>query len=247
MNMVEKKLLFISGVARSGTTALANLINLHPKALVGVERYFREIQSETLTLSDFEKRAFLGDGPKAPERLRFYLGDQSLEKRYDDAVYVGDKHPGLFRHFKFFFEQFPSARHLYILRDPIDVVMSYEARKKRDPKRWPRGWREGLAEWNDSLRRVASLPIDKIGRCQILSYDTVFSDLNEVNRVFADLGLDPIAAEPFQPILEGYRYFAGRKTSCPKKIADAVEAGADWSSYKLLKRIAADQREARVG
>ena len=31
------------------------------------------------------------------------------------------------------------------------------------------------------------------------------------------------------------------------RLEAAVEAGADWSSYKLLKRIAADQREARVG
>ncbi len=53
------KILFVSGVGRSGTSALVNVLNTHPEILMGQERFFWTIRNNTISTAHFAKERFL--------------------------------------------------------------------------------------------------------------------------------------------------------------------------------------------
>ena len=95
----QRQFLFLRGVARSGTTALGSLMNLHSRVAIGVERY-KTLAMSAKAQTSFAKDLFTYDRFFAHEE-----GDtnvktppvyESLKPKYHDALYVGDKIPRLY-------------------------------------------------------------------------------------------------------------------------------------------------------
>jgi hypothetical protein len=195
------QILFLAGLARSGTTALAQLFDAHPRVAVGMERFKRAGQlpgSTPLGPQHFTRERFFdfSDGltnvtPDASPRWRsLYDG---LEAKWDGATYVGDKltHVRLGR----LQEVFPEARFVCIVRDVRSVAASWQKRAANTADvHWAAelGARAAVADWNRSLQRTARAKRLHPDRVVIVEYDELYGDPEgaTAHRVLDWLGLD---------------------------------------------------------
>jgi hypothetical protein len=185
----EKRHLFLGGNARSGTTALMELLNAHPKIFLLSERYLTEIKRSKLTPAHFVKENVLaGPVPKAMTRY----GDD-LDARWEAAEYVGDKCPALHAGFDNLDAQFPEAKLIYIVRNPIGVCASYATRQERG--NWNRGVEDAMRDWNKSVKRGLKR-VSEGKPLIVIPYEEMFKDRTRIDKLWRELGLDPAEADP---------------------------------------------------
>ena len=186
--MEDKRFLFAGGNARSGTTALAGLLNSHPRVFLTVERYIGETKADQLRPELFSKENMLSD--KAPNSLAKFEGD--LSERWDQATYIGDKVPALYLGFNSIDENFPDAKIVYIVRNPIGVAGSYE--RRRQANSWKRDVVDAVKQWNRSV----NLGLKRVkggGKLIVVPYEDLFKSRQNLDRLFAALDLDPAEAD----------------------------------------------------
>lgn len=188
-----RQTVIVCGCPRSGTTALAMLLNHHPEACIGIERFSHLLLSgsppgDLFTPARFADVRFgdtFHEGFRAEERA---LG---LPGKAATARLIGDKVPKAYRHYGAIAEAFPGIRFLFIVRRPDAVAASYK-RRATDPA--DRDWREGsvedaISDWNEAVgatlywrRRVPILPV---------SFEALFDRGEGLDGLAAFLGLDP--------------------------------------------------------
>ncbi|MHA7816335.1 MAG: sulfotransferase [Pseudohaliea sp.] len=196
--IAEPAPLFVCGCARSGTTALAQLVGSDRRVLLGIERYAKlardrfAIDPEHLQPARFAR---IEDGDTFYDS---FDGRHYWDERFSDKLagrlalaYVGDKKPILYRFWRELFQRFPNARLLFIYRDPLAVARSWERRARVPGGNWPRARDAGAAidEWNHSCAciRDAVAAGHPVG---ILSYEHLFN-AEWMDRLFAWLQLTP--------------------------------------------------------
>jgi len=220
--------LFVAGCARSGTSALAMKLNQHPEISIGMERYINALfRSGELHPNLFEKNRFFN----IEEGDTFYKGLCDLrgnptEQEYDEARYHGDKIPRLFLYYDKLFRNFPAAKVLFIVRNPMSVAASFKARSQdHDDANWHRSRdaRASVKDWNESL--ASSLPYIRTGRILPLAYERLFIDgLGwESIRNFLRLSI------PFKEACQNDGEF--KLTNLSGAELDYVRLNANWSSY----------------
>ena len=156
---LQRRHLFVCGAARSGTTALARLLNTHPDIVVGIERFKYRLlgtQPETDYDSLFSRERFFSHVPGDTniDINTSYVNDvEKMRAKFDSAVYVGDKIPGLYKRLKFVSEAFPHCKVVFIVRDPMLVAASWESRANDASDGWSehQGYVQAVEEWNRSL------------------------------------------------------------------------------------------------
>jgi len=230
--MSAQKIAFISGVARSGTSALVNLINTHPEILIGQERYYWLYENKTIQPQHFKRDRFLDiqtDDSHNSGGL-----PSGADTRFDDAKIVGDKFPNLFEIFPIIFDRFPAARHVYILRNPLSVVESYDARHQDQDDNWGRSYQQGMREWNESVRSLADLPSDIIKQFLVLEYEKVFTLKEETDRIFSFFELDAPPETSIRHIRQRFLELNQTKVSRRDDIRRFVGKSADWDSYRKV-------------
>lgn len=240
--MQNKKILFVSGLARSGTSAMVKVLNRNPDFLIGQERYFFLVKRETITPAEFERDRFLTFQTGDSHITREASGVEKRQQAYDRAAYVGDKFPLLFNHFDYVFRNFPDAQHVYIFRNPLSVVESYDARQRNPKDPFRRTWKEGLEEWNTSVGRVANLSDEQLSRFHLIEYESFFESADQMNNLFARLGapsVDPAALDVYVQ-----EYLELREKLVPRRddIRQYVALNADVASYRKLHERAIAQR-----
>ena len=230
-----KKRLFLSGTARAGTSALVNILNLHNHILMGQERYFHKFRKNEITRAHFRKERFLDQrAGDTHEHGGLHVPPGHRSGRFDHAVYVGDKFPPLFRHLDHVLEEFPKARHIYILRNPLSVVESYEARFQNPDDHWKLDWRDGLAAWNESVRAVADLPEDKLRNFIFVQYEEIYAQTRAINALFTRLGLSNLEPEQLEPYVAKFADLNAKLVPRRDDIRVAIFREADWESYRKL-------------
>lgn len=237
-----KQLLFVSGLARSGTSALVQVLNTNPGFQIGMERYFFPIRQKTLTPAHFERERFLSyeEGDTHKKGLPGLHGAEAFEQ----ATYVGDKFPLLYQNFDYIFETFPEARHIYIVRNPLSVAESYDARERNPEDKWRKSWDIGLAEWNDSVRAIAGLSDTQAARFHFVQYEDFFADTARMNALYRAFGLDAVAPRKLSSFVEKFEALNTRSVARRDDIRQHVARHADWESYRaLLGRIDAQNAD----
>lgn len=229
------EILFVSGVARSGTSALVLVLNSHKQMLIGQERYAHLVNSHQITEAHFRLPRFLDRQPQDTHALAGHLGEpeRALEK-YQRARFVGDKFPNLFKHFDFVFETFPQAVHVYILRNPLSVIESFDKRARDPNDPWTHPWESGLADWNTSVRRIADLPPHLRDRMVLLPYETLFASVEQLARPFTALGLEPPPAKRLEPFVTKFGQLMDSDGPRRETLRAAVSRGADWDAYRRV-------------
>jgi hypothetical protein len=228
-----KKLLFLFGTARSGTSALVNVLNTHPGILMGQERYFFTIRQEKIARSHFEKQRFL-DVRETDTHNRSSFKGKNLDQRYDNATYIGDKYPSLFRHMDIIFERFPDAHYLYIVRNPLSVVESFDARHRNPNDHWKHSAQDGIDAWNESVGKVSSLSDEQLKKFVLVQYETLYQSTENMNQMFVQLGLDPVDDALLQPFVS--KFLSLNETAVPRRddLRMQVAQQCDWDSYLRL-------------
>lgn len=241
--------LFVGGCPRSGTTALTRLLNRHRDVLIGNERFYRVIERGELSPACFEPERFLdlregdthdeppgGVAQGAPGAKDPYWLDVDAVRRLPGAHVLGDKYPPVFRAYPLVAERFAAPRVLYVLREPLSVMESYQDRADDPDDAWHFDAARGLADWNESVGRTRSAMASGL-EVVVVAYEDVLFGADAVSRMLAALRLDPDGWENDPgPLLR--RGGAERPTPRRTSLRRAVAEQADLDGYRALLRVA---------
>lgn len=157
-----KSYLFIAGVPRSGTTALAQLLAAHPSAVIGIERYKRLVdlhRIHELVPERFERDRFLtfrdDETNLSPERASSFREHYAeVAERFDEATVFGDKVPRYYYVYHHLLGVFPNSKVLCILRNPYEVASLWNRRARNPDDPWApeEDARRSIVRWNEALR-----------------------------------------------------------------------------------------------
>ena len=167
--------LFVGGCARSGTTALADYLNRHPRVMVCQERYKRGVSTARITRDLFAFDRILDFRPEElerplwpVERFKEYHTTMLANKDAAGLAWVGDKGPWYVRYMDTLTENNPGSRFIIVYRPLEEVAESWNARAKDpdDPWRAERGIEEAVEIWNAAMtetrRFIQSNPTPRI-------------------------------------------------------------------------------------
>jgi len=175
-----KKILFVSGLARTGTSAMGRLLNLLPGIYLSCERYARSMIHSNLTLSMNQSNL--------------------ISPNSETILYVGDKRPNLLLSLPFWLSAMASEKKIVIVhmnRNLCDTFLSWENRLKnahQEPGMWPPGKNQEflfqLAQEEDRLnwfRETGS----KMAQMITINYNSFYSELEtNVTRLMAELDVE---------------------------------------------------------
>jgi len=162
--MSEKQIIFIVGCPRSGTTLLRdilisdNRIAIPDEELQIVPAIIECLKSDSNPeLLSLLKRSPFGYFNPEFDFKKIKIAGQNLEEKWINlfsqltnntkAQVYGDKTPENYRHFKLLLECFSSAKFLFIIRDPRDVVMSLR-------KAWGKSYLFAVKKWQTAYREL---------------------------------------------------------------------------------------------
>lgn len=202
--MKDESPIFIVGMPRSGTTLLRSLLNQHPLIAIAPETHFLTMYQGNSKSPESCLQEYLSS-----ERFRYFGIKQenvylrlkkeaclSYKKVFDAlikeyALYVnkpifGEKTPGHYEHLTTFFQWYPEARVLWIIRDPRAVAASYQ----HVP--WHKGGVTGPAiRWRSSIKELQKWKKD--GRVFVLKYeDLIMSPQLSIDAICDFLNVDSI-------------------------------------------------------
>ena len=247
--------LFVCGTPRSGTTAMARTLNCHPHIVLGSERFKRRYSKGELDDAGFrdlfsKDRFFdfcVGDTNVSPDTA-FDKGIGLAKEKYDNAIYIGDKSPRLYRRFRFLRRTFLACRVVFMLRDPFHVARSWQIRADNPGDRWGElnGYQAAIDEWNAGIAHVtASIEMFRED-LMIVSYEQLFLRRPEatIAAIFELLHLDPGARGSddwhagMVSFLTESRAVASSNREVPDEVNDYVGRYADFAAYEELARLA---------
>lgn len=251
MPTTEKNYLFVCGIQRSGTTALANLVNWHSEVCVCIERFrnlMRNNKIEQFTPDRFELDKLLDFSDDAtnltPEKSeRFHGFYESVRANYEQLKFVGDKVPNNHRFIESIHKKFERAKFLFIVRDIHDTACSWQARAEREGDGWPetKTAEKAVAPWNDCNRVFLKMKLAYPDACHVVGYEQFFDgdadDLSPVDQLTDFLKLN--AEERLYSAFTNARkiYSTNIKTksrTLDPDVYDGIEKAADLDVYKQL-------------
>jgi hypothetical protein len=142
-------------------------------------RWWKKRFDDPLEYEDVKRslRRQLGDGMLATLRERIHPEKRLLTKTPD---------PDNIRHF---FDFFPRAKLVLLLRDGRDVVeSSYKSWPSESRAHWTRAWARGA---RIILDFVKDAPQTTLGRYLVLKYEDLLADRSHVERLLTFAGIDP--------------------------------------------------------
>ncbi len=246
---VDHQVLFVAGLARSGTTALHRVLDAHPDVALGIERYKRLWGGR---IGEIDERAF--------DRDRFFDWSEdltnitpdlgwaarqiaALDAKWDTARHRGDKMTTV--RAQKLWQTIPEARFVFIVRDVAEVAASWERRARNEADL---GWRRDLgaeaavAASNTALRRIRRAVRQRPEHACVVHHQSFFADpdATALRGVCAFLGLDadPVLgafAAAHQTYVDSV---VSRERVLPSEVAAFVEAQADRRAWRDVVALA---------
>lgn len=147
--------LFLAGCPRSGTSALAFLLNEHPRIALGFERFKRT--RALLEPLHFAPEQFFSPVLAETDIQGELLYERLRERwRNGSVTVIGDKVPLYWRVLPELLERFPHGRLVLLVREPYDVAVSFDRRAGDPGDWWPaeNDHRLAMTMWNEALEHV---------------------------------------------------------------------------------------------
>ena len=228
--------LIVGGCPRSGTTALARLLNCHPRVLLGDERYYWRFENGELAPGLFEPGRFfdLQEADRHWDEDRPPLPEGAGCDRFEDAAWVGDKYPPLWRAYGAIAERLPDAQILCVVRNPLSVAESYAARAADEDDGWPFGAERALTDWNAAVTGALDAVRDGMD-VTVVCYERLFAPGADLAPLFGTLGLSAAPAERAcgEVMSRAARVFR-REEPRDEGLRQQVALGADVEAYRAL-------------
>jgi hypothetical protein len=234
---MAKSFLFVCGCPRSGTTALWRLLAGDTRIRLGVERYGNRFYTrEFLTKALFDKERFFALEPgdtfysNLAEFNPYYT---KAQEGFDEAAYIGDKIPKLYRYLDQLQTNFPDCKTVFIFRNIFDVAASYKARMLDESDNWQMNVSSAISDWNASLKAARAYG----GDLTLVDYEKLFMEQKGLEKLYAFLGLE-ITAEvrtTFKSLLtRSGTLEAGRSRALTALEVKEICESADFETYRQL-------------
>ena len=254
--------MFVCGVPRSGTTALARCLNRHRRVALGIERYRRALldpSGETDYCRLFDKDRFFdfrpSDGsayaklllpsPQGTDLEGQFSTDSDWPKqlyddareKYDSVFYVGDKIPTLYHRAPFLRETFPRCKVVFLLRNPVAVALSWQARADNPRDSWSRrsGFAEAIVKWNKALRLTMLAKAILGGDLTVTLFEDMFSTQG-LRRLLSRLDLDGGEMGDIGDLVKKWQRTANRDVQACAAQLRYAEEHADHETYEWFKK-----------
>ncbi|MHC0054331.1 sulfotransferase family protein [Actibacterium sp. D379-3] len=237
----SRRYAFVTGCARSGTTALTRLLNKHPDICIGFERFSKLHRRRELTPAHFEPGRFL-DVDAGDTHYPELTGFRAFHARkIGQARVVGDKYPQLPNRYRSLFRAFPEARVVYILRDPFSIADSFERRAGNPDDGWAddRGYMAAIEEWNDSLKRTEAIAKKRPDQVGIFCFHDLMIAGTSLPRLYRFLGVDIPETDQRDDDVE-----LTPPTEVNTALRKAVAETANFATYRRLLTQAAAQEKS---
>ena len=177
-----RRYLFVCGVPRSGTTALALLLNRHPSIGIGIERYrFFAVGDDARLYSEelFQTDRFFSYRPEDGaadvfDKYQHVYAD--LAGKWEHCLLVGDKVPRLYAAAERVWQKLPGAVFVFIARDVLPVALSWQRRADdSEDASWPTSndFQAGVAEWNRGVAKALELAKRYPRKFYVVSYQAL--------------------------------------------------------------------------
>ena len=246
--------IFVIGTGRSGTTLMRNMLCRHPRihiahepwlysvhgalgqmrgsTYISVERfvrhYARSLSFAFLGIDEAEMRQAVGDARSRADVFRAIL--RVTAQRHGKTRY-GDKTPDNSRFLAEIFDDFPDARVVHMVRDPVDMVASWSRMPWGGTSHWLNSWL-----CNTRMKEVAPYR----GRiCEVLleelldrPEETMRRVLDFVGEAWAEIVLDPQANPDDLPGFPWFEKAGGRiqgETDPGQERRGARQLGKTWT------------------
>jgi hypothetical protein len=214
--------LLVSGLARSGTTYLANLLNCHPEIIVTNEsrifmapiQYRRSAMLGPLSLSTGPLPLSLADVveetireqifklAEKTRKVRLHFNDGrplSVEVTQERLLYLGDKFPNYATDpyiGPFLKDFFPESRWIFIFRSPFATIRSQLRMRMQFDQR------AALSEYINQMRQAAQLKsLAGPSRFFSMSYEQLVSQAESLPTVRAMANFLEVRPSPFELFL----------------------------------------------
>lgn len=223
--------LLVTGTARSGTTALAELLNSHEDIGIGIERFkFQYLRQHNYSADLLTRERFFDfrgeDTNLRPDvRPHWQTVYDSIAQKWEHAEVIGDKVPDMAPVLEDYMMANPDFKCICILRNLKDVGLSWQARADRTRDVWPRGKGFVMAceEWEAQTRIIHDIVAagHLRPRMLILDYDAIYAEGTRIiPALLGFLGLKACAAfsETFEHHVDFARNRAAKRV--PKKFVD---------------------------
>jgi hypothetical protein len=200
----DVKYCFVFGCPRSGTTAVARLLQAHPRIVMGMERYklllSRRRDRAAFGPALFEEARFFdfrpGDTNIKPDRGHFTGHYTKARRRFEKKTveYIGDKLMPEEPIIRMIETHFPSPKFIFVYRDLLRVANSFVARAKNpDDRTWPatEDHRAAVKRWRTAFSTADAL-IGRIGLDDVcvMRYENLLNgDIRACEVMFRFLGL----------------------------------------------------------
>lgn len=246
------KHLFVVGLDRSGTTAIARIIDGHSQVVLGMERFkslWTAQEAAHLTPAlfeegrffDFSSHRFTNLTPDQPKWAAYY---EQAQSKYGQARYVGDKvtRPAIIPVLR---QNFPDARFLFIARDVFEVAHSWERRATRNDTAWgaDHNAQAYVKEWNAALRTMLDEHQRNPRKVTLVDYGRFFAgeDLEPLRDVVRALRLpmEPKIRKMYGGARRAYvERVAPKPRTLPPSVEAFIEETADFALWNEFRTIA---------
>jgi hypothetical protein len=232
--------LFVCGVPRSGTTAMAALVNRHPDIFIGVERY-KNLPRREFGPDLFEPERFFDH--REGDTNNLFSTDEHARNKFTQALWVGDKVPRYYACYNVLLKKFTSSKIIYVLRNIHDVAESWNKRAQNPADKWPEhnDYTRAVIEWNSSLNTTIQFQKKYESRLIIVNYDEIFSGNTTVLKNILDqldLPLPDFLLTSFQDMTRGWADRVGRSKRGKSEQDMYLEDHADWAAFETLRQLA---------
>ena len=223
--------------------------------MLGIERFKRRYTKGELDEAGFRNLfskdrffAVCADDTNVSTETAFDKKITLAREKYDDAIYLGDKSPRLYRRFQFLRRTFLACRVVFMLRDPFHVARSWQIRADNPGDRWGElnGYKTAIDEWNAGIAHAtASIEMFRDDLI-IVSYEELFLRRSEatIAEIFSLLHLDPGTGgmdgwhRGMVSFLRESRGIASSTREVPDEVNDFVRRNADFKAYEELSGLA---------
>jgi hypothetical protein len=225
--------LFVAGCARSGTTALALLLNRHPDIAIGIERFIHLALRRQMSPALFNPERFCRIQPGDTHYSAFTstMAAVGLPFRVNTASIIGDKVPRYFDVYDHMHSAFPGARFLFIVRDIRDVAASYKRRLLNGS--WARDVSTAVAEWNRSIRQTIEYQ-RRLPFCIVRYEQLLTEDCTSRIAAFLDVDIGPFLRALPDFIERSAKLDLTRSPVLSADDLDFIEQNADRQGYRAL-------------